>query len=591
MILVFGGTTEGRTAAETLERAGKSFYYSTKSPSQKVVLSNGIRLTGPMDANDIKEFIGKNDIRLIVDAAHPFAINLHKNIAEAAECADIPVIRFERKYTDKYSENIVICESFDDAVNKINQAGVRKLLALTGVQTIGKLSGIGKATDVFFRILNREDSIAKALESGIDKNKLIFYDENDPGGDKIVELLRPDAIITKESGESGGFEYKKATAEEWNTKLYVVRRPQLKETTATVYGQYGLRRWVERLLPGFFDLRTGFTTGSCATAASKAALEHCLSSNKIEFTEFNLPDGEPMGMNIIESRKIGDRWTATVIKDAGDDPDVTDGCRITASIKKNEGEDIEIYGGEGVGKVTLPGLGLKIGDWAINPVPKKMIETNLREIYPSGGLDVEISVENGKEIAKKTFNEKVGVVDGISILGTSGIVMPFSHEAFVESIRREISVAIAAGTETILINSGARSENVLKGMFKNFPSYAFIHYGNAIGETLEAAERCGVKKIIMGIMIGKAVKMAEGHLNTHSHNVRINKGFIVSVSRDAGVSNEIAEKIEKMNLARELWDILPSDKFPDFYSRIKELCEIEAKKIFKGSIDVILIRD
>lgn len=590
MILIFGGTTEGRIAAETLDRAGKPFYYSTRKGEQKVNAPNAIHVHGEMNEEDIADFVGKNGIELIVDAAHPFATNLHQNIDNAIKQTGIKAINFTRKGVET-PLGCILCDSFDDAIDKMLSNGVKRLLALTGVQTIKRLKRFWRYRETYFRILNRNESIDIASAEGLTRDKILFYDPTDPGCVSGIRKICPDAILTKESGESGGLDAKIKAATEAGINLYVVKRPRSDNDYPTVYGKHGLIREVEKLLPDFFELKTGITTGTCATAAAKAALEYLLTDIKSESVLTELPDGELLEIPVNDYSK-GATWReATVIKDAGDDPDVTDGCRISARVWKSDFPGIEIKGGAGVGKVTLPGLGLEPGDWAINPVPREMIRKNLSSIYPAGGLTVEISVEDGEKIAEKTFNRKVGVVGGISILGTSGIVMPFSHEAFVESIRREISVAKAAGAEKLIINSGARSESILRSMFPNEPPYLYIHYGNAIREILEEAEKASIRKIIMGIMIGKAVKMAEGHLNTHSHNVRLNKDFIIKTGKDSGLSEREIKKIENMNLARELWDIAPAEKFDEFYNRIKSLCEMQAKNIFNGDIEVIIIKN
>ncbi|MCH5238460.1 MAG: cobalt-precorrin-5B (C(1))-methyltransferase, partial [Muribaculaceae bacterium] len=183
------------------------------------------------------------------------------------------------------------------------------------------------------------------------------------------------------------------------------------------------------------------------------------------------------------------------------------------------------------------------------------------------------------------------VEGGISIIGTTGIVSPFSHEAFVESIRREISVAKSSGSRLIVLNSGARSEKAVQSYYPSLPSYCFIHYGNAIDETLEAAEKAGIEEIAMGVMIGKAVKLAEGHLNTHSHNVSMNKDFLMEIGRQAGLGACLIDKISEINLARQLWEIIPQETYPGFYDLITNLCHSQARRIFSGKLTIHLVRD
>lgn len=524
MILIFGGTTEGRTAAETLDEAGQPFYYSTRGTLQEVTCRNMTRLTGNMDSEKIISFCREHDIRLIIDAAHPFAQQLHQNIFLAAKELTIKVVRLERIYPE-LSEEIIWCDDFEGAVARMKQDGIEKLLALTGTQTITKLQGFWKEHDCIFRVLERSESVDIAIKAGFPKEKLIFYQPEEDES-LLFKQLSPQAIITKESGSSGGFIEKIEAALKNGIKIYVVRRPPLPEGFITVNGKYGLRRAVELNVPGFYALRSGFTTGTCATAAAKAALlaltEECFE----EKTEVTLPDGERVVLPIYKVEKTDENTaTASVIKDAGDDPDVTHGHQIVATVSFSDSPGIHFLQGKGVGKVTLPGLGLTVGEPAINSTPRKMIVNELSLLY-GGGLDITISVPEGEALALKTFNPKLGIIGGISIIGTSGIVKPFSSEAFVDAIRKEVEVAYAVNAERLVINSGAKSEKFVRSLYPNLPPQAFVHYGNFIGETLKIAAETGFQKVSMGIMIGKAVKLAEGHLDTHSKKVIMNKDFL-----------------------------------------------------------------
>ena len=528
MILIFGGTTEGRTAAETLDEAGQPFYYSTRGTLQEVTCRNMTRLTGNMDSEKIISFCCEHDIRLIIDAAHPFAQQLHQNIFLAAKELTIKVVRLERIYPE-LSEEIIWCDDFEDAVARMKQDGIEKLLALTGTQTIAKLQGFWKEHDCIFRVLERSESVDIAIKAGFPKEKLIFYQPEEDES-LLFKQLSPQAIITKESGSSGGFIEKIEAALKNGIKIYVVRRPPLPEGFITVNGKYGLRRAVELNVPGFYALRSGFTTGTCATAAAKAALlaltEECFE----EKTEVTLPDGERVVLPIYKVEKTDENTAAaSVIKDAGDDPDVTHGHQIVAAVSFSDSPGIHFLQGKGVGKVTLPGLGLAVGEPAINSTPRKMIVNELSLLY-GGGLDVTISVPEGEALALKTFNPKLGIIGGISIIGTSGIVKPFSSEAFVDAIRKEVEVAYAVNAERLVINSGAKSEKFVRSLYPNLPPQAFVHYGNFIGETLKIAAETGFQKVSMGIMIGKAVKLAEGHLDTHSKKVVMNKDFLKEIA-------------------------------------------------------------
>ena len=632
MLLIFGGTTEGRLAVRVADAAGSPYWYSTPGDLQQIECKNGTHITGALDEAAMAAFCREHDIRLLVDAAHPFATELHRTVASVAESLDLPVVRVERVYSaqdvtpgsDRTS--LRWCDDYADAIHQMEADGITRLLALTGVQTIGKLRPYWSAHDCWFRILRREESMEKAVEQGFPVERLVFYEEEDDAS--LIARLQPQAILTKESGESGGFHEKVAAAQAAGIPVYVVRRPPLPAGFENVTGEHGLRTAIERLAPGFFPLRSGFTTGACATAAAKAALLALLGRQAGETVEVLFPDGEHLSLPVAScylnfrpeadrpqipqtddaraglverqvlfdpsapagSKKVLPRVgmqrpfaaaTATVIKDAGDDPDVTNGQAIVATVAFSDDPGIHFLQGEGVGRVTLPGLGLPIGGPAINRVPRQMMEQNLSVLY-DGGLDVTISVPGGRELASRTFNPKLGIVDGISIIGTSGIVRPFSNEAFVDAIRREIEVAVAVGTPMLVINSGAKSEAFLKTRFPDLPPQAFVHYGNFIGETLKIAADLQVTQVTMGIMLGKAVKLAEGHLDTHSKSVVMNKAFLKEVATTAGCSPAAAEAIDNLTLARELWHGLPAIDAQLFFSAVLSRCYATCTNIYPG---------
>lgn len=590
MILVLGGTTEGRKAVETLDKAGKKFYYSTRFDMQEVRTYNAKMVTGGLDVSQMKEFCVNNDIRLIVDAAHPFAAELHATVSEVSRNLSIPAIRYERRYATRHPD-LVWCKDYNDAVNKLFSNGIGRLLALTGVQTISKLEDFWKEHDCYFRILNREESIRKVHVAGFSDDKIVFSDDK-RNLSEIINEINPDAIITKESGESGGYSDKVETAKKHGLKIFVISRPPMPEGFITVTGNYGLRRNVERLLPGFFNLRSGFTSGSCATAAAKAALLKLVGCEVSDYVSFHLPDGEKMEMRIESVRVINTTTAeAVVIKDAGDDPDVTDGCQIIVRVELAQHHDVIFHGGKGIGIVTLPGTGLEIGEPAINPTPRQMIKNELLELYPSG-CNVTINVPDGEEIAKHTFNSRIGIEGGISIIGTSGIVMPFSNEAFLESIKKEMEVAIALGCERIVLNSGARSERPVKHFYPHLHRAAFIHYGNAIGEILRIADDLKVSNLSVGLMIGKAVKLAEGHSDTHSHKAVMNREFIAQLLREAGCDESTVENVNNINMARELWTLLSDDEAKKFFPYLLLMCKRVCREFYpNGSLTLMLIND
>lgn len=588
MILILGGTTEGRTAVRVADEAGKPYFYSTKGEWQEVACKNGTRITGGMDTDAMIAFCRENNIRLIVDAAHPFAIQLHHTTFRCGQFLNLPVIRYERRYPPR-TPDIVWCEDYADAICQLEAHHIHHLLALTGVQTIGKLQAFWMKYVCQFRVLQREASVTLALKQGFPKEHLVYYHPEEPES-LLLELLHPQAILTKESGESGGFSEKVKAAKENNIPVFAIKRPPLPDTFITVTGEHGLRKQIEKHIPGYYPLRSGYTTGACATAASKAALLALLLGEEQQVVSFSLPDGEEMTLPVAHTEIGKEAATATVIKDAGDDPDVTNGSAIIAMVSFTDEPGIHFLQGEGVGRVTLPGLGLEIGAPAINNTPRRMITNELSALYEKG-LNVTISVPGGRELAQRTFNPKLGIVEGISIIGTSGIVRPFSSEAFVDAIRREVEVCMAIGSPRLVINSGAKSERFVKQVYPDLPPQAFVHYGNFIGETLRIADELKVPAVTMGIMIGKAVKLAEGNLDTHSKKVVMNKEFLKQVATEAGCSSDALATIEGMTLARELWTLLSEADAERFFPYLVRLCKRHCDTLLTDTELTILLID
>ena len=586
MILILGGTTEGRLAVKVADEAGSPYYYSTRGIQQEIACRNGIHLTGGMDVEAMTSFCIHHQIRLLVDAAHPFAVGLHQTVHETAIRLNLPVVRVERSYPERATD-IVWCEDYEDAVRQLEKDRIHSLLSLTGVQTIGKLRGYWVKHPCWFRILKRDESLALARSQGFDEQRIVYYQAEDE--ESLLKRLTPQAILTKESGETGGFQQKIDAARMLGIPVYVVKRPSLPDSFMNVMGEYGLRKQIEKWVPGFYPLRSGYTTGACATAASKAALLGLLGRDIPSLIPIRFPNGETLSLPVVDVQLGEESVSAIVVKDAGDDPDVTHGHRIVSTIRFSSHPGIHFLQGEGVGKVTLPGLGLEIGEPAINKVPRQMMEQELSALY-QGGLDVTISVPDGRELAKRTFNPKLGIVDGISIIGTSGIVRPFSSEAFVEAIRRGIEVAQALGCTHLVINSGAKSERYLKIEFPDLLPQAFVHFGNFIGETLRIADELHIPEVTMGIMIGKAVKLAEGYLDTHSKKVVMNKAFLKQLAIKSGCSQEALALIENLTLARELWEHLSEADASLFFTELLDNCYAHCRSLMSdGKLTILLI--
>jgi cobalt-precorrin-5B (C1)-methyltransferase len=322
-------------------------------------------------------------------------------------------------------------------------------------------------------------------------------------------------------------------------------------------------------------LRTGYTTGACATACTKAALLALITQETIKTIEITLPLGEKVSFNV--SCEFNEQQaTCTTVKDAGDDPDVTHGATIGCTISFNTSKNVTFIRGQGVGIVTLPGLAISVGEPAINPVPRKMMTDAINflshQYKIDKGVNVEVFVVNGEEIAKKTLNSRIGIMGGISILGTTGIVKPFSASAYIASITQGIDVAIANNCREIVINSGGRSENILRKRFSHLPEFAFIQYGNWIGETLEKIKSSSLQTVTMGIMLGKAAKLAQGELDTHSGKSSWDKQFIYGLAKESGYSDEQAAPILDLNMARRLTEIFEFNEQEPFFRKLAERC-------------------
>lgn len=600
MILILGGTTEGRVAVRVADEAAATYYYSTKGTLQSIECAHGIRLTGAMNAEEMECFCRDHAIKLLIDAAHPFAQVLHQTIEKVSKCLRIPVIRYERRYPPR-DEDLIWCDSYADAIHQMENKGIQRLLALSGVNTLAPLRPYWRSHTTWLRILEREESLSLAEKQGFPQESLVFYREGEDEL-KLLEQLHPDAILTKESGFSGYFTDKVNAARQFGIPVFVVKRPALPETFYRVYGEDGLRKQIERLLPEFFPLKSGYTTGACATAAAKAALLALLSRKEQTESQITLPSGEQITLPVAYTEWAGcSAATCTVIKESGDDPDVTNHSRIRVTVQLSpdaSGCDdtgrVIFQAGEGVGTVTLPGLGLKVGGPAINATPRKMIRQELIPLLPSPDsvAIVTVSVPGGEELAKRTFNPKLGIIGGISIIGTSGIVRPFSSDAFIASIRKEASVAKAIGCETLVINSGAKSERYLRSLYASLPPQSFVHYGNFIGETLKIAADLGFKQVILGIMIGKAVKLAEGFLDTHSKKVIMNKGFLQDVAKEAKCEEATVDAINRITLARELWELLTEKEQNRFFPLLLQKCKSYCAPILPdGELTLLLISE
>jgi cobalt-precorrin-5B (C1)-methyltransferase len=338
-------------------------------------------------------------------------------------------------------------------------------------------------------------------------------------------------------------------------------------------------------------LRTGFTTGTSATAGAKAAILSILYQKKIDFVEVTLPKKSKIKIKIENCEFSKHGAVCSVIKDGRDDPDVTHGAEIRTEILLNENfGNIEIDGGEGVGRVTKPGLGLDIGSSAINPVPRKMIKENIleiaREFLVKNGIKIVISVPRGKDLALKTDNPRLGIVGGISILGTSGIVIPYSTASFAASIRQSIDVTIAMGNDTVVLTTGGRSEDFSKKII-NLPEHCFIQMGDFSGYTIKLCSKKGIKKAYVAGFIGKLTKMAMGIKQTHVKGSKVDMEFLAKIAENCNIQSDIINQIKKAYTARHVLEIINQKKIRKYFDFI---CLEVHKQLKKHSVDKVEIK-
>ena len=340
-------------------------------------------------------------------------------------------------------------------------------------------------------------------------------------------------------------------------------------------------------------LRTGFTTGSCATAASKACILAIQNQKIIENVDIILPKRSRLEIEIDSCEFTTNSAKCSVIKDGGDDPDVTHGAAIFVNIELTDviGE-IEIDGGEGVGRVTKPGLGLEIGSAAINPTPKKMILENVKEVgeelLEKNGIRVVVSVPKGKELGPKTDNPRIGIMGGISILGTSGIVIPYSTASFAAAIRQQISVVNTMNDDNVVLTTGGRSEDFARKII-DLPDHSFIQMGDFSGYTIKQCAKQELKKAYVAGFIGKLAKMAAGVKQTHVKGGKVDMKFLSELAKRCNAGEDTISKILGANTARNVQEIIIEDKIDGFFDEVtKEAC-IQMRQHSEGKIPVEVI--
>lgn len=331
------------------------------------------------------------------------------------------------------------------------------------------------------------------------------------------------------------------------------------------------------------DLREGVTTGSCAAGAALASALWQLQGRCPDRVEIETPAGRRLCLDICSL----EGGTCGVIKDAGDDPDVTDGCMVVALVEIRDEKGIIFRAGEGIGTVTSPGLKVPVGEPAINPVPRQMIAAALAPVLGERGACVTLSIPGGEALAKRTFNERVGVVGGLSILGTSGIVRPMSEEAVKESLVLEMNVRVCQGVRRVAFVLGAAGEKAVKARFGE--DICCIQISNYIGFMLDEAVRLGVTHILVAGFAGKLVKVAADIMNTHSHVADGRREVLCTFAALGGAPQPIIEAIYGCRTVQGAIDVIAHYGYDGIWPRIAETAAQKCMLRTGGAVEVAVV--
>ncbi|MBO3760541.1 cobalt-precorrin-5B (C(1))-methyltransferase [Ciceribacter sp. L1K22] len=341
-------------------------------------------------------------------------------------------------------------------------------------------------------------------------------------------------------------------------------------------------------------LRKGWTTGACATAATKAALTALLTGDFPDPVIITLPRGETPAFSLAMER-LGDGFAeAGIVKDAGDDPDVTHGATVISRVRRlPPGSGIRFAAGDGVGTVTRPGLPIGVGEPAINPVPRSMMTTEIEAICAKQGIaadvEVTITIPGGTEIARQTWNPRLGIVGGLSILGTTGIVNPFSCAAWIHSIHRGIDVARAIGLTHVLGATGSTSENAAQKLL-GLPQEALLDMGDFAGGLLKYLRVHPVPRLTIAGGFAKMAKLAQGALDLHSSRSQIDMAFLASLVEKEQLTQSLSDRIQSANTALEVHEITTENGI-DLAPEIAVRARLTALDTLRGapvSVDVIV---
>ena len=335
--------------------------------------------------------------------------------------------------------------------------------------------------------------------------------------------------------------------------------------------------------------RRGYTTGSCATAASKAATYMLLTKKKIKTINIDTPKGIPLTLDVQNISLNNDYVECSIKKDGGDDIDATHTMDIYAKaeiIDRENGEDIIVCGGYGIGVVTKKGLSVEVGKAAINPTPMKMINYEIRKVIGEDisatlgegkSLKITISAPKGEEIAKKTFNPRLGIIGGISIIGTTGIVEPMSDEGWKKSLSIELKMKKEQGLDKIILVPGNQGEQFIREKLNLDMKYV-VRTSNFIGYMLKEAQRMGYKKILMAGHIGKFIKLSAGIFNTHSKVADARSEILISNLALMKAPYDLLEKINECLTAEEAVEVINENNYTEFYDKVSNKCRYKVKQ-------------
>ena len=335
--------------------------------------------------------------------------------------------------------------------------------------------------------------------------------------------------------------------------------------------------------------RRGYTTGSCATAASKAATYMLLTKKKIKTINIDTPKGIPLTLDVQNISLNNDYVECSIKKDGGDDIDATHTMDIYAKaeiIDRENGEDIIVCGGYGIGVVTKKGLSVEVGKAAINPTPMKMINYEIRKVIGEDisatlgegtSLKITISAPKGEEIAKKTFNPRLGIIGGISIIGTTGIVEPMRDEGWKKSLSIELKMKKEQGLDKIILVPGNHGEQFIREKLNLDMKYV-VRTSNFIGYMLKEAQRMGYKKILMAGHIGKFIKLSAGIFNTHSKVADARSEILISNLALMKAPYDLLEKINECLTAEEAVEVINENNYTEFYDKVSNKCRYKVKQ-------------